>query len=689
MLDEADLEPFKAWVIKKLENISDADSDVLADYVIALVKTDEPEARARSITADQLQDFIGEHTGQFVDEVFSAIKNRSWDPSKLSKATSPPETEQELLSGSWRQHQNLKRARPSYEDHEYPPNGSRRKFAERPPPGCYSEPQYGRMRPPSDYPPPAHAPVPGLFDPSSAFAALLTMQQAMGLPLAQLPADMNSPNDPGHNRVSVQRCVDYDTKGFCANGALCPFEHKDDSSFTPTNGYDPKNAAGIFSAPVRTDLHNSSFPSNVVSGRGRGRTRGGASIHPGRRDRTPQSHRGPKVDPNASALVVEGIPEDNFSEEDVRKFFGSFGIIDEVVMQPYKRSAIVKFRDHDAAYEAYISPKSIFDNRFVKVYWYKGEQPVLQRNIVGSAQPTDRPSLQADDNSVKHIDGPEFDPEEVARRQEEAQKKHEKIKQQREEIARKKREIDQRLSAMEQEQNKMMRLLNKKSSKQAASQKGKEEDEQNKALKVQLAKLQAEAKNLGIEAGPPTTNGFGSPGSHKRFANRDWSIMGRSDSESSYRGAYAVFPGVMRLDNRPKTVSITFLEANYGSGEEAIRQYLTFNSLDSVTLAKHPDLENTALVVFEERYQGEMFMNAAIGHTEFAQQLGRVTLAWTSKKPASDVEESTTVVDGNRTKCKPSNDIPTTTGAEGSTPLQPASMDTYDEEENMDMDIWN
>lgn len=148
MLDEADLEPFKAWVIKKLENISDADSDVLADYVIALVKTDEPEARARTITTDQLQDFIGEHTGQFVDEVFSAIKNRSWDPSKLSKATSPPETEQELLSGSWRQHQNLKRARPSYEDHEYPPNGSRRKFAERPPPGCYSEPQYGRMRPP-------------------------------------------------------------------------------------------------------------------------------------------------------------------------------------------------------------------------------------------------------------------------------------------------------------------------------------------------------------------------------------------------------------------------------------------------------------------------------------------------------------------------------------------------------------
>ncbi|KAI7515218.1 hypothetical protein KC316_g21565, partial [Hortaea werneckii] len=41
--DELDSEPFKQWIIKKLENIFDADSDVLADYVLALVKTDDPE----------------------------------------------------------------------------------------------------------------------------------------------------------------------------------------------------------------------------------------------------------------------------------------------------------------------------------------------------------------------------------------------------------------------------------------------------------------------------------------------------------------------------------------------------------------------------------------------------------------------------------------------------------------------
>ena len=40
-LDDSEAELLKKWIIKKLEDISDADSDVLADYVLALVKTDD------------------------------------------------------------------------------------------------------------------------------------------------------------------------------------------------------------------------------------------------------------------------------------------------------------------------------------------------------------------------------------------------------------------------------------------------------------------------------------------------------------------------------------------------------------------------------------------------------------------------------------------------------------------------
>ena len=39
---------------------SDADSDVLADYVIALVRADDPEAQLRPNVVSNLEDFLKE-----------------------------------------------------------------------------------------------------------------------------------------------------------------------------------------------------------------------------------------------------------------------------------------------------------------------------------------------------------------------------------------------------------------------------------------------------------------------------------------------------------------------------------------------------------------------------------------------------------------------------------------------------
>lgn len=57
---EAETEELKKWVIKKLEDISDADSDVLADYVLALVKSDESENQVRANCLENLEDFLHE-----------------------------------------------------------------------------------------------------------------------------------------------------------------------------------------------------------------------------------------------------------------------------------------------------------------------------------------------------------------------------------------------------------------------------------------------------------------------------------------------------------------------------------------------------------------------------------------------------------------------------------------------------
>ena len=105
--------------------------------------------------------------------------------------------------------------------------------------------------------------------------------------------------------------------------------------------------------------------------RGRGRGDRGEFVQRRNNNRAEFSQAGPNHDRSITTVVVEQIPEEKFDETHVRDFFSEFGNIEKVTMQPYKRLALVKYGDYMAARRAYESPKVIFDNRFVKVYWYK------------------------------------------------------------------------------------------------------------------------------------------------------------------------------------------------------------------------------------------------------------------------------------------------------------------------------
>lgn len=84
-------------------------------------------------------------------------------------------------------------------------------------------------------------PPPGIpsFDPNNPMAAMMAMQ-AMGFPVPGLP-DLSQAASPGHpidttpkfqqSGYRVPRCRDYDTKGFCARGNSCKFEHGNDSIY--------------------------------------------------------------------------------------------------------------------------------------------------------------------------------------------------------------------------------------------------------------------------------------------------------------------------------------------------------------------------------------------------------------------------------------------------------------------------
>ena len=88
-LNEQDTELLKQWVIKRLSDGSDADADILADYCLALLTTEEPEDVVKANSISNLQDFLQEQTEGFVNEVFSVIHTRGYDPNAPKPVPAP------------------------------------------------------------------------------------------------------------------------------------------------------------------------------------------------------------------------------------------------------------------------------------------------------------------------------------------------------------------------------------------------------------------------------------------------------------------------------------------------------------------------------------------------------------------------------------------------------------------------
>jgi len=737
--DESDSQPLKIWIVKKLEDISDADSDVLADYVLALVKTDDPEVVAKANCVDQLKDFLGDSTEIFVNQTFQAIATRTYDPSARPTTANrptapvyapprrasfePPKFPSESRKRSYHdwdmegvEQQNGRIQ--SYESGDRPMKQARRGGrGGYEPRGARQSQQVARMYgglPPPLQLPPLPTPPPGMppLDPDDSMAQFMAMAQIMGFPLPPLPTAGPPPAINGYGQQQTgQRCKDYDTKGFCARGVSCPYEHGDNPYIVPQiDEYDPNNAA-MFPAPARTGHFDTSPTSRGRGGmRGQGRAgwRGGSK-------RAEFSHIGRNHDRSITTIVVEQIPVERFDEQSIYEFFSNFGNIEKVELQAYKRLAIVKYDSNEAAQAAYDSPKSVFDNRFVKVYWYKPETLLRPMNGYHAPPAAAHEAMDVEMHQQEEPDEPDepaFDPEEVAARQEAAQRKHEETKRQREEGIKQRQELDKKLRTMEQERKKLADLLAKKTGKSALDANGEEESEHKKGLREQLAKLEAEARGMGIDPDnmsvnggsfeSPHENGNGySPYSYRsRGGYRGRTPRGRGYYQPSYRGGgYAGYtPRVkptMSLDNRPKTVSVMFQDGGYEGHEEALRQYLMFNGLETATLSKHPDRSDSALVAFQQRYEGENLMAAAEGLGPLAAsnlpaQLGKVELGWyTGDKPAgapamnghgafsSDADmkmETAAGADGDETQV-------TKPEAEAEAP---ADMDTYDD----DMDRW-
>lgn len=394
---------------------------------------------------------------------------------------------------------------------------------------------------------------------------------------------------------------------FDSNPSLESFNHFFNwPSLTQQAEYDPSSAT--LSQPQQIPQ----FPQQSVPYQGNGHpnqnrnSRHGQQKRKTGQGRAPFSAEGPVYDRNQTKVVVESIPEENFEEDQVRNFFAQFGNVEEVTMMGYKRLAVVKFDNWASANAAYKSPKVIFDNRFVKVYWYKDEKHGDTANG-GSGANGFRNGHSA--NGVKReepadVKMEEIDMEEFTRKQEEAQKLHEEkmakireIEKQREELEKRQKELQAKQAA---EKQRLMEKLagSRKNSMEtgggeaaaaAAGDKGGEASK-TEALKATLAKLRGEAAAMGIDPNAqqqdegaalsaPYTPSYGRGGRGGYYRGRgtyaprgSWRGGGRGarGGRGNFHAAYAAFS----LDNRPKTVAISGVDFSAPERDEALRRHL-------------------------------------------------------------------------------------------------------------------
>jgi hypothetical protein len=467
--------------------------------------------------------------------------------------------------------------------------------------------------PPLGQPPPQGLPAPSAvryFDPK-AMEAMFGMSLAAGHHMPDFMA-----HDRGHLPPKKRKmCRDWEKKGYCQRGSNCMFQHSNDPVYPPLPGGpfggmqplpQPSAVEGMAEAARGLDTKvanlqpeydpaNALMPDflnglNPLQGQPplphfghQQRHRGGK--HQNRQKKAPFSADGPVLDKTKSTIVVENIPEESFDEDQVKHFFSQFGNVLEVIMRPYKRLAIVKFDNWNAANAAYQSPKVIFDNRFVKVFWYKDEETTSPASAPGAKK-----SHPANGSStVGHHDAgpePEIDMEEFAKQQEEKQKAFDEKTKKREELERQQEELEKRQKEL------IAKHLEEKAkldAKLAGSNGVKSDDNegdskkpvtQTDALRAQLAALEAEARQMGIDpdavdapAPWPARGGYGGRGRGGwRGAASPYTPRGRGNfrGRANVHAAYAAYS----LDNRPKKVVLSGVDFTVSEKDETLRQYL-------------------------------------------------------------------------------------------------------------------
>ncbi|KAF8302590.1 hypothetical protein DL93DRAFT_2160767 [Clavulina sp. PMI_390] len=214
----------KPWLVKTLEPICDADPAVLSDYVLALLKHNEPEAQLRTGIEKQLSEFLEAEASPFVEKLFRAIRSKSYLPYEDVQPSSSDGIRIPV-------------------DAALGPRGTKRGadddsgFARQPPKGPRLSSDGPGRRPQADRGGPRNSDGRG--------------GRGGGVGRGAGRGGAANGGGQGRNGRSPEPCRDYHNMGYCPRGETCPYTHGDEAIVPPmgTMGFMGPNGMSINSMP--------------------------------------------------------------------------------------------------------------------------------------------------------------------------------------------------------------------------------------------------------------------------------------------------------------------------------------------------------------------------------------------------------------------------------------------------------
>ncbi|KAI7870676.1 hypothetical protein BDF14DRAFT_1504746 [Spinellus fusiger] len=654
----------KAFLCKEVESICDAEPEVLANFVMTILGNKDTDATLRASLEKNLRDFLDDQTGPFIDRLFIKL-NDNGKPAESSKEMVLPEqtssTPTRRLSDFSDEEddgdRNFKHRRQRQEDQEdifasrQAEERGKRRFPDSNQPGGMNKYVRGEdsRRGPDGIP---MGPAAMYNGQNSSFDA-----RARG---GSRGGSRGHRGGMNMGRTQRPRCRDYNEKGFCMRGDMCPYDHGVDRiivdeafngpfSNTPghmgvpmggrgpqppffgipnplvSNGmgpdaYDPERAALMpnGSIPFPNDMPPMIIPEgmqsvpmnqNIRGGRGRGRGRGRGGYVAGY-----QHHS-----KTGTTLVVENIPQEECQITKVHDFFQKFGTLTNISVQPHQQKAILQYGTRAEAEAAYHSPDAIFDNRFVKVYWHR------EKEEGGSGL---APAVEVQQTPV--VPSNEPDPElvaaraaELAKQREEKQKKHQERMQA---LLDAQKQKEQMLQGQINEQKELMAKLGNKDLTRV------EKEELLKSLKRIAAEIDvSKASVMPQPQQTPVSGTTETPEDLKRklaILEAEAAALGLAAQGSAYRGRGGYFgrgrgyPRMrggmarMSLDNRPTKILIKNIPED--ANEELQKHFEQYGSITSFEASEHGTIVN-----YSQRFEAEKAMSVGANFPK-----GTLQLSW-------------------------------------------------------------